>query len=258
MDVWREATRNWSELCVAMGCSRTEVAGALVLTYPIQRSGAFYNSALVQNPQSIPIEKIEELYAERNLPFAVILPKLKPYTELGRLLEERGYSPAPAWTLMTHKEWVGRGNPEVRVDEINGDQLGEWFELNDVFPHAESYGPTRLEMIERIAKEKSAQLLLASLQRKYVGAALLFMKYQVASIHLVATLTEFRRRHVATTVTLEAIRRAGKDVAGLLWLRTRKGGTGEKVYTRIGFAPFADIQSYTKTPQYEDCNLPPK
>jgi ribosomal protein S18 acetylase RimI-like enzyme len=99
---------------------------------------------------------------------------------------------------------------------------------------------------------------MASLQEKSVGAGLFFMKDQIASIHMVATLTDFRRKHVATTVTLEAIRRARKDKADLVWLRTRKGGTGEKVYTKIGFTSFSDILSYTKTPQHEDTHLPPK
>ena len=258
MDVWQEATDNWSELCVAMGCTRIRVPGALVHTYPIQRSGTFYNSAFVQNPQSFVIEEVEHVCTERKLPFAITLPRLKPYEELGKPLEKREYSLAPPWTLMTHQELTGRSNSEVRVEEIGGSKLGDWFEMQDVFPQAESSKPTKLEMIKRLSMEKSAQLLMATLQEKFVGAGLLFMKDQVASIHMIATLTNFRRRHVATTVTLEAIRRARKDKADLVWLRTRKGGTGEKVYTKIGFTVSSDILSYTKTPQLEDANLQPK
>jgi ribosomal protein S18 acetylase RimI-like enzyme len=258
MDIWQEATANWSKLCVAMGCTRIRVLGALVHTYPIHRSGTFYNSAFVQNPQSFVIEEVEHAYAERKLPFAITLPRLKPYGKLGKSLEEQGYSPAPPWALMTHKELIGKCSPEVRVEEIDQSKLGDWFEMQDAFPHVESSNSTRLEMIKKVSKEKSARLLIASLQEKFVGAGLLFMKDQVASIHMIATLTDFRRRHVATTVTLEAIRRARKDKADLVWLRTRKGGTGEKVYTKIGFTAFSDILSYTKTPQYEDSNLPPK
>ena len=258
MDVWQEATHNWSELCVAMGCRKIRVPGALVHTYPIDRSGTFYNSAFVQNPQSLVIEEVEHVYAERKLPFAIILPRLKSYVELGKSLEKQGYSLAPLWRLMTHKELTGRRSPGVRVEEIDRSKLGEWFEMQDAFPQVESSKSTRLEMIKRLSKEKSAQLLMASLKEKFVGAGLLFMKDNVASIHMIATLTDFRRRHVATTVTLEAMRRARKGKAGLVWLRTRKGGTGEKVYTKIGFTVFSDILSYTKTPQYEDTNLPPK
>lgn len=258
MDVWQKATDNWSELCVAMGCTRIRVPGALVHTYPISRSGSFYNSAFVQEPQSFVIKEVEQVYAERKLPYAIILPRLKPYEKLGKLLEEHEYSLGPPWMLMTLKKLTGNSNSEVRVEAIDRSKLGDWFELQDAFPQVQSSRSTRLEMIEKLSRKKSAQLLLASLQGRSVGAGLLFMKDQVASIHMIATLTEVRRRHVATTVTLEAIRRANKDKTELVWLRTRRGGTGEKVYTKIGFNIVSDILSYTKTPQYEDTNLPPK
>jgi ribosomal protein S18 acetylase RimI-like enzyme len=212
----------------------------------------------VQDPQSFVIKEAEHAYAQRKLPFAVILPRLKPYVKLGNLLEEREYSPGPPWMLMTLKELTGNSSPEVRVEEIHQSKLREWFELQDAFPQAESSRSTRLKMIEKVSREKSAQLLMASLQGKSVGAGLLFIKDQVASIHMIATLTAFRRRRVATTLTLEAIRRAKKDKTELVWLRTRRGGIGEKVYTKIGFKAISDILSLTKTPQYEDSNLPPK
>jgi ribosomal protein S18 acetylase RimI-like enzyme len=258
MEVWQRATENWSELCVAMGCTKIRVPGALVHVYPINRSGSFYNSAFVQDPGSFVIREVEHVYAERKLPFAIILPRLKPYETLSKLLEELEYSLAPPWMLMTLKELTGNSSPEVKVEEIDRSKLRIWFELQDAFPQVESSRLTRLEMIEKVSREKSAQLLLASLQERAVGAGLLFMKDQVASIHMIATLTAFRRRHVATTVTLEAIRRAQKSRPELVWLRTRRGGTGEKVYTKLGFEVVSDILSYTKTPQYEDSNLPPK
>ena len=258
MDVWREATNNWSELRVAMGCEQIKVRGGLIHVYPIQRSGTFYNSSFVQQPKSFMIEEIERLFEKRNLPFSIILPSLKPYAALRKSLERQQYSLAPAWVLMTHGELTGETSPEFRVVEIDSSRLCEWFELQDAFPHAESSTSTRLKMIENVSKQKSSQLLMASLHGRPVGAGLLFMKGEVASIHMVATLDEFRRRHVATTVTLEAIRRARENKAGLIWLRTRKSGIGEKVYSRIGFTAFSDILSYTKTPQDEDSNLPPK
>jgi ribosomal protein S18 acetylase RimI-like enzyme len=258
MNVWEEATENWSELRVAMGCTRIEVPGAVVHAYPINRSGPFYNSAFVQNPQSFAIEKVETVFAERMLPFAITIPRLEPYAGLGILLREQGYSPAPAWTLMTHKELIGKSNPEVRVEEIDRSKLEDWFGLQDVFPDVENSRATRREMIEMIARKKPAQFLVAHVNGNPVGAGLLFLKDHVASIHMIATLTAFRRRHVATTVTLEAVRRAKNENAGLIWLRTRRGGIGQKVYGKIGFEVFSDVLSYTKTPEYEDTYLPPK
>ena len=258
MDVWRAATDNWNELCVMMGCTTTRLPGGIIQSYPIQRSGTFYNCVLVQNPQSFVPGEVERLFDERKLPFVIILPQLKPHLELGETLEGRGYVLAPPWILMIHNESVGQSSPEVKVEQIDESKVLDWLELQQVFPQSEGTRTTMLEMIRRLSKEDSTQLLIASLQEQFVGAGLLFMKNHVASIHMIATLAQFRRRHVATTVTLEAIRLAQKTRPSLLWLRTRRGGTGEKVYARIGFRLFTEILSYTKTPQFEETNLPPK
>jgi ribosomal protein S18 acetylase RimI-like enzyme len=258
MDVWRLATCNWSELCVAMGCTMIRVSGAIVHAYPIERSGTFYNFAVVQDPESFVIEDVENAYAERKLPFAIRIPGLEPYAELEKSLSARGYSLVPVWSLMTQNEVAVKSNPDVRVNEVDQSKLVDWFELQDVSPQVQSSRATRREMVERVSRERSAQLLMASLDGRPVGAGLLFLKDRIASIHLIATLTEFRRRHVATTITLEAIRRAKNEKADLVWLRTRKGGIGEKAYTKIGFNAFSDILSFTKTPEYEDSNLPPE
>jgi len=241
-----------------MGCTRKKVPGALVHTYPIDRSGSFYNSTYVQDPESFDIRDVEYAYGERKLPFAIILPRLIGYEKLGDSLGKLGYSMAPPWMLMTLNELTGEGNPEIRVEKMPRSRLRDWFELQDAFPQVESSKSRRRRMVEKLSGEKSAQLLLASIGTKSVGAGLLFIKDRIASIHMIATLNAFRRRHVATTVTLEAIRHAEKDDPEFIWLRTRRGGTGEKVYSKIGFGIITDILCYTKTPQCEDCNLPPK
>ena len=198
------------------------------------------------------------MYDENGLPFIIVIPRLESYEEIERSLVDLGYSLPPPWGLMIHEQLVGESNPEVEVDEIDLSRLDEWFALQDVFPHAQGSKAVRLEMIERILRNESAQLLLATIGGKPVGAGLLYLKKQIASIHMIATRPDFRRRRVATTVTLEAVRRARNEKAELIWLRTRRGGTGEKVYTKIGFNVNLDILSYTKTLEFEDSNLPPK
>ncbi len=81
---------------------------------------------------------------------------------------------------------------------------------------------------------------------------MLYLKGAVASIHMMATLPEFRRKHVATTIVLHALNGLKNERTDLVWLRTRKGGAGEKVYVRIGFESVLDILTYTRTPDLED------
>jgi hypothetical protein len=257
MDIWHDASNNWSELCALMGCARIRVSGAVAHTYLIERSGTFYNFVIVQDPSSFVIEEVEDVYAKQKLPFAIRIPKLVTYTDLETSLCNRGYSVAPAWVLMTQSECKSyEANPEVEIDEIDRSRMVEWCELQNAFSQTLSTKAVREEMIRRILGDKSVHLLMASLNHRPVGTGLLFLKDDVASIHLIATQFEFRRRHVASTLTIEAIRRTKSEKINLIWLRTRKGGVGEKVYTKIGFHFFTDILSYTKTPELEDSNLP--
>jgi ribosomal protein S18 acetylase RimI-like enzyme len=85
-----------------------------------------------------------------------------------------------------------------------------------------------------------------------VGRGLLFVKDGVASIHMMTTVPEFRRRHIATTIVLEALDRLRDEKTELIWLRTRRGGIGEKVYLKSGFDSAFDILTYTRTPDCED------
>jgi hypothetical protein len=184
MDTWRQVTENWSELCAAMGCTRMRIPGAIVQSYPVDRSGPFYNSAFVQTPESFEIENVESIFNERRLPFIIVVPRLEPHAELERSLAEHGYMAAPAWCLMIQKELVGESNPKVRVDEIDRSGLNDWFALQDVFPYVQSSKAARLEMIERLSGNGSTQLLLASINHKPVGTGLLFMKEECKAPHL--------------------------------------------------------------------------
>jgi hypothetical protein len=237
-----------------MGCARISVPGALVQTYPVERSGAFYNFALVQDSRSFLIRDVQDEFAKRRLPFAIKIPRIELYAELEKSLCEHGYSLSPTWNLMTHEASLGKSNSEVRVDVIDRSGLSDWFGIESVFSHVHSSRLAIEEMVERALVKGSVQLLTASLDGRPVGAGLLFLRNRVASIHMIATGTEFRRRHVATTITLDMLRRSENAKVDLIWLRTRTGGIGEKVYTKIGFKGFSDILTYTTTPDLEESN----
>ncbi len=138
MDTWYVATSNWSELCVAMGCDRINIPGALVHIYPVERSGTFYNFALVQDPKRFHITDVEDEFAERQLPFAIRIPRLGLYTELEKSLREHEYSLVPAWNLMTCENRDGKMNPEVRVEVIDRSKLPAWFSVEDMFSQVQS------------------------------------------------------------------------------------------------------------------------
>jgi len=244
MDIWVKATLNWGALCVSMGCERVSLPGALANVYPIEKSGTFYNIVHVQDPNSFSIPSAEGTFAARKLPFGIVLPRRSGYEQLEELLRARGYSLVKVWNLMWHEKGLGEINPKVAVEEIPGSRLSEWLAISNL--------SARREMIEASLTDGSTRLLLATLEGKAVGEGLIYLNDRVASIHLMETVPDFRRRHVATTLVTKMLERLMNEQLDLIWLRTRKGGVGEKVYSRIGFRSFTEILTYTRTPAFED------
>jgi len=258
MDIWGEAASNWSDLCVAMGCKKARVPGAFVHFYNIRKSGTFYNFSLVHDPSIFSIDRVEKEFVRRDLPFAIKIPGLTSHVRMESLLRERGYSLVPVWNLMTHKTHTGKRNPDVQVEEISWSRLEDWFALSNLARLPQGSRNARQEMVRKAMRNDCTRLLLATLDGKLVGEGLLFVKDRIASIHMMATVPEFRRRHVATTIVLEAIEKARETGVDLLWLRTRKGGIGERVYLKCGFDSFSEIRTYSKTPELEEVGgVPP-
>ena len=255
MDTWYKATCNWSELCVEMGCARVRLPGSLLLTYDIGVTGTFYNFVAVQDPNSFSLRMTEDEFSRRGLPFAIRIPGEPSFSELEKSLCDARYALVPVWKLMTHEKDAGERNREVTVERVgsdDSDRLADWIAIISTgFNLSEKHRVLQHEMVRRASRNESVQLLLAILNEKPVGTGLLYFKDQVASIHMMSTLPEFRRKRVATTIVLEALDRCKDQKADMIWLRTRKGGMGEKVYLKIGFKPFSDLLTYTRTPNLD-------
>jgi GNAT superfamily N-acetyltransferase len=247
LNTWREAIANWSELCAEMGCERVCVPGGLLHSYTVGITGTFYNHILVQDPSNFSLKRAEEEFARREIPFTLKIPRQRSYTKLECTIQAAGYTLLPVWNLMVFgTELTGERNPDVRVERVDTDQFPEWTAVSTAKNALQT--ETQREMIKRVCEKKSAHLLLAKLDNNPVGRGLLYVKDQVASIHMMSTIPEFRRQHIATTIVMYALDRLKNERIDLTWLRTRKGGTGEKVYLKIGFKPILEILTYTLTP----------
>jgi ribosomal protein S18 acetylase RimI-like enzyme len=250
-DSWFRATSSWSELCLAMGCTRVIFPGSSGHFYDVNATGTFYNFVHVQEPSTCPIETIQAEFARRGLPFAVRIPRRESYLGFVESLYSKNFLLVPVWIMMRHENEFGERSPKVVVAEIDRSHLSEWIGTSNIPDLPDIHRVTQREMISRAFLTKSIRLLLATYDNKPAGTALLFLKDRIGSIHFVATRPEFRRKRVATTVVLEAINRLEDEGVDFVWLRTRKGGIGEQVYLQIGFKPFADILTYSKTPDLD-------
>lgn len=251
MNAWITATSSWSELCMAMGCTRVIYPGSLSHFYDVNATGTFYNFVHVQEPSACPIQAIEAEFARRGLPFAVRIPRQESYLGFGESLSAQNFSLVPIWTMMRHEVESGERSPEVTVEEVDRSHLSDWIETSNIPDLPDIHRVTQRDMVSKASLTKSIHLLLATYKNKPAGTTLLFIKDRIASIHFVATRPEFRRKHIATSIVLDAINRIEDEGADLVWLRTRKGGIGEQVYLQIGFKPFADILTYSRTPNLD-------
>lgn len=225
--------------------------GASVHVYDVGRSSTFYNCVLVHDPTLFNADDVQRIFRQRRLPFSVKIPDLKSYGGVAKALRANGYSLLRPWSLMRHDKAIGERNPDVDVECVASCQLNEWIDVSNINELPQISRAARLKMLEKVSRTSKARFLLARLGEQPAGIGMLFMEGHVASIHLMATLPEFRRRHVATTLVLHALALRNGSI-DLTWLRTRKGGIGMKVYTKLGFSSIGNILSYTTTPELED------
>lgn len=248
LDVWLRATSNWSHLALDMGSSEVQVPGGLLHYYGVELTSTFCNFVHVQNPEIFSLKRVEEEFANRKLPFTVKIPRHHKFSKIENSLHSSGYSLVPVWGIMIYEAGKAERNSGVKVELSTSSQFSEWTAIS---PEATLQRKTQQEMNRRLIENKSALMLLAMIDGRPVGRGLLYLKERVASIHMMATLPEFRRRHVATTVVMEALEQLKNQAVDMIWLRTRKNGVGEKVYLKIGFKPQVDILTYSLTPHLD-------
>jgi ribosomal protein S18 acetylase RimI-like enzyme len=93
---------------------------------------------------------------------------------------------------------------------------------------------------------EGGEYYLGYVEGKPAGTSLLFSLMKTGGIFSVGTLKEYRRRGIATTLTLHAVRRSIEKGNDLHTLQTAKGGAGEQLYKKIGFVTDHTASWYIK------------
>ena len=231
-----------------MGCEKIRIPGGLLHSYGVDLTGTFYNHVLVNAPNEFSLEQTEAEFAKRKLPFSVKIPKLRLYENIENSLQKAGYTLVPVWNLMVLEgKPTGLRNVDLKIERANAIEFSEWIAVSNQDNLASRRHLTQ-QMVRKVAEREGVHLLLAKLDNRPVGRGLLYSKDEIASIHMMSVVPEFRRKHVATTIVLDALARLKEERVNLKWLRTRKGGIGAKVYLQLGFTPAVDILTYTMTP----------
>jgi len=100
------------------------------------------------------------------------------------------------------------------------------------------------DVIQNIVKDENVTLLLASMDGKAVGTALIFAHSNVAGIHLVGVPLANRGQGIAKSIMLETISFAQKQKIPFMTLQASNLGLG--IYKRLGFKEQFVLTNYMK------------
>jgi len=93
---------------------------------------------------------------------------------------------------------------------------------------------------------KGGKYYVAYVQGKPVGTSFLFSLMKIGGIFNVGTLKEYRKRGIATALTIHAIMESMRDGNGIHTLQTARGGNAERLYKKIGFVTDHTASWYVK------------
>lgn len=160
---------------------------------------------------------------------------------IGQALRQRGIMPVMGDTSFMRYPLPSpppRKNPRALVQEIpkSGRQLEHWIEVV-------GGGDEDAEKWKRIARAEAlfpaTRLYMGFLEGMPVGTCSLISGHGMGRIESVATLPQFRRMGVGTSLVCKAI--ADSMMAGdaMTYLFTEAGGMGEALYREMGFETIA-------------------
>jgi hypothetical protein len=186
---------------------------------------------------------IKKLIQEGKAPNGWTIGPLTTPTNLGSTLEEHGFSNVYHQAGMAikledlTKEFVSENQLEVRiVDDTK--KLRQWIEVvSTVFGIKIDF-----ELLEYLYSEPEARFYIGNFKGKLVSALMLYLSSGVAGLHAVSTLGEYRSRGFGLVISKMALLDAYKMGFNVGVLQA--SALGERIYKKLGFKKFCDINSY--------------
>jgi GNAT superfamily N-acetyltransferase len=200
------------------------------------------------------VQRIVEAFRARRAAVTWLVgPSCRPL-DLGQRLERSGFSNVGRWKGMAHSldrlDIVPMTRTGASARPVDGPEpLEDWIR---VVGQSFALPMQAREFLSRYFRERALdgdspwRHSVAYVSGNPVAASTLFMRRGVAGIYLVASLPGARQRGLGTTMTWLALRHAkrlGNDLAVLHATRD-----GERIYERLGFQHYCDIDLYRLGP----------
>ena len=169
--------------------------------------------------------------------------------DFGVDLWQRGFKEDGELDVMVWRRVPGAEAPrDVSVRPVHGDaDMAAAVDLVlEGFGFPREWKDVMLSSFTDEAEDVSGQTMLAEIDGRTVGvAALLRTGDRIAGLYSVATAPEFRRRGVATALTIRCIESFQKSGDEVLTLQVQKGSDAQRLYARLGFQTAYTLSLYS-------------
>jgi GNAT superfamily N-acetyltransferase len=190
------------------------------------------------------IHNIKRSIIKKKIPNAWTIGPLTKPTNLGFFLRKNGFTntfhqAGMALDLNKIKN-IEQNRSNFNVIKINNESLlNQWIEIvSNVF---QIY--IDKDLIKLLFLKPCTIFYVGEFNKKLISALILHISSQVAGLHAVSTLSDYRGKGFALNLSRAALLHAYKQGIQLAVLQASK--MGEKVYNKIGFEKYCDICSYT-------------
>jgi len=176
-----------------------------------------------------------------------ITPLTRPRT-FSSFLESHGFKKETEHSIMVYKgnELEEKLSPTGEVREIPEDELDVADKIVfTVFEFPDEW-KKKWDRIMIDWMRKGGRYYVAYVDGKPVGTSFLFSLAKTGGIFNVGTLKEYRKRGIATALTIHAVNESIRKGNDIHTLQTDKGGNAERLYKKIGFVTDHTASWYVK------------
>jgi hypothetical protein len=186
---------------------------------------------------------VKKLIQEGKAPNGWTVGPLTIPKNLGSILEKAGFSNVfhQAGMALELEDIINQNETENRLDiEIVEDKkdLKQWIGIvSTVFGIKVDF-----ELLDYLLLELEARFYIGNFEGKPISSLMLYLSSGVAGLHAVSTLQEYRDQGFGLAISIKALLDAyqiGYKVGVL-----QASAPGERVYRKLGFRKFCDINSY--------------
>ncbi len=232
----------------ARWCDSHDLGGALAFSHECVKIPMFHR-VLQVNVSKVRMDQLIDgalcFFKEKKFDCAFTLSPLDRPSDLGDRLEHRGFTFAIQAVAMVCDRFAGPLAPgPVQIEEPNASQYDIWANTMcrsfDIPSDVGEVGRSVLDVPE-------VRLYLARLGGELAGTALLYSQLGMGYVDLVGTLSQHRRKGVASSLATRAV--ADSQALGNRWtaLEVESDSAAERVYKRLGFRPVHYRPRYVKS-----------